>query len=154
MVGRVAALVTVLTLAGAPAVLSACVTLCLPPTAGHAGLDGGPGGVVPTAAVPAAAAAAHDHDAMGHADAVAVPPAPATSGQWTAACDECCADGVATTVPAVAPLRQNPQSQALLATLTAHDSAAVIWLPETRPRLTAPPPTPPSPPRTPAVLRI
>jgi hypothetical protein len=151
---RIATVVTVFTLAGAPAVVSACVTLCLPEMAGHVRVDGWTGMAGPDTRLVASPSSAtvHDHHAMAHGDDAVAPPLPTASARWTATCDDCCPAGVATTAQAVAPLRQ--QSQALLATLTAQDSAAVIWLPETRPRLTAPPPTPPSPPRTPAVLRI
>jgi len=152
---RVATLVTVLALTGAPGVLSACVTLCLPEMSGHAQLDGGSGpGEHDRAASPtiASQAALHDHHAMDHGGGSAPAPVPATSARMNGACDDCCAAGIETTVAAVVSARQD--THAVLAPLAAHQTAAVAWLSESRPHLTTPAVPPPSPPRTSAVLRI
>jgi len=130
-----ASLLTVVTIAGAPALLSACVALCLP-------------GMEAQNAAPAAGASATacaDHVAA----AVPVPAAAQLSG--TAA--HCCADGLTVfaasitaprvgthpPVAAVAPLRVSWTAEPKRLTVARrHDPAA----------------PPPSPPRTSAVLRI
>lgn len=152
---RVAAVITVCTLAGAPAVLSACVTLCLPEMPGHAQIasaagDGEAEDSTPATAAPTAAV--HDHHAMGHDGVPATVPAPATSARLSTACDDCCPDGVQTAAQAVVPLRQD--AHALVATLVAPEPGAAVWLTEQRPPLIVQAIAPPSPPRSSAVLRI
>ena len=130
-----ASLLTVVTIAGTPAVLSACVALCLPGMAAHH--------MAPAVEADSTACAEH---------VAAATPAPADA-QVSATGDDCCANGLtvlaaSVTAPrtgshppvaAVVPSRVSWTAQPRRpAVARRHDSAA----------------PPPSPPRTSAVLRI
>jgi hypothetical protein len=126
----VASLLTVVIIAGTPAVLSACVALCRP------GME--------ASAVELAAPACAEHQA-------AAMPVQA-DGRMSGNSGHCCADGLTAPAPSITASRA---SHLLVATVSpsrlSWTQVARSTLVTARPDVTGPPP---SPPRTSAVLRI
>jgi len=130
-----ASLLTVVSIAGTPAVLSACVAVCLPGMQAHH----------ETPAVEASATACAEHLA-------ATIPVPADA-QVSRTGGHCCADGLAAPAASVTASRAD-----LHPPVAAVVPSRLSWTADPKRRTVArrhdPAAPPPSPPRTPAVLRI
>jgi len=131
----IASLLTVITIAGTPAVLSACVALCLPGMAAHH--------VAP--AVEATATACAEHVAA----AIRVQ----ADAQVSATGDHCCGDGLTALAASITAPRAGTHPP-----VAAVVPSRVSWTAEPKRPAVArrhdPAAPPPSPPRTSAVLRI
>jgi hypothetical protein len=144
----IASLLTVVTIAGTPAVLSACVALCMPGPDAHVAVDHTADASMPAhhAAPPADAAttACAEHPAGATA---ALADAPSRAG------GHCCADGLA--APAASVTAHRADTRVVDATvLTPRASWAPVPTPHPTTLRLRPAGIPPSPPRLLAVLRV
>ncbi len=133
-----ASLLAAVTTVATPAVLAACLALCMPGMSGHQMA------VAADAAVASPDAGCPDH-------AVAAPAAPATAVAASAAA--CCIDGLTETAPSVTAERTGTRH-----TLTAALVPFVVWTPapvsRVAPRVAHDRGSPPPSVRRPSVLRI
>jgi hypothetical protein len=144
-----ASLLTVVTIAGTPALLSACVALCMPDMAAHVAVDHTAGASMPA------------HHAAPPADAATTACAEHPAGATTALADalfsraggDCCADGLA--APAASVTAHRADTRVVDATvLTPRASWAPVPTSHPTTLRLRPAGIPPSPPRLLSVLRV
>jgi hypothetical protein len=145
----IASLLTVVAIAGTPALLSACVALCMPGTEAHVAGDH-----AADASLPARHAAPDANASMTACAEHPTAASPATAvTQMSEAGRHCCAEGL--TAPAASITASRADTHLLLVAVA---PSRVSWTSAPRLALIArrhgPAVPPPSPPRTSAVLRI